>query len=104
MFFRGLAIFHQLTFRHEALDEDCDDHGDEDDEAGGEHEGAGEGVEGLVVDDGVHGPGHELDQRADQGQAREDAAHLGLVHGLAAISATVRYNLTRSLHSITVPE
>ena len=87
----GLAIFGQLTFRHDALDEDCDDHGDEDDEAGGEHEGAGEGVEGLVVDDGVHGPGHELDQGADQGQAREDAAHLGLVHGLAATAANVRY-------------
>ena len=89
-YFKEDANISLLTFWHEALDEDCDDHGDEDDEAGGEHEGAGEGVEGLVVDDGVHGPGHELDQRADQGQAREDAAHLGLVHGLAATSAIVR--------------
>ena len=73
----------------EALDDHHDGHGHEDDEAGDHHEGAGEGGKGLVVDDGVHGPGHELDQGRDERQAGEDPTNLRLLHRLAATEHSV---------------
>ena len=57
-------------------------HRDEDDGAGEEEEGAGEGLHGLIVHQAVQRPGEEGNEGAEKGEAGEYSADLILLHGL----------------------
>ena len=65
------------------LDPQHGPHGPQDDGPGEDEVGAGEGVQGRVVHQGVERAGEEGGEGAHQGQAGEHPPHLTAVHTLA---------------------
>ena len=65
------------------LDPQHGPHGPQDDGPGEDEVGAGEGVQGGAIHQGVQRPGEERGEGRDEGQAGEDPTNLGQANTLA---------------------
>ena len=65
-----------LPVPEEKLDYNHNEHCHKDDEASKHHEGAREGLETGVIDEGVEGMGEEVDEAGDEGETREYSSDL----------------------------